>query len=125
MAQHYETIFILHPNETDEAVAASVARIKGIIEKHSGEFIKEDNWGVREMAYPIQKVKRGRYIMLAYKARTSVIGELEQNFNVMENVIKYMNIKLSPAHAASYEKKPEPPKEAAAPVQEASAPSEA
>jgi small subunit ribosomal protein S6 len=125
LARHYETIFILHPNETDESVSAAVTRIKGIIEKHSGQFIKEDNWGVREMAYPIQKVKRGRYIMLAYKANTSVVGELEQNFNVMENIIKYLNVKLSPAHAASYEKKPEPPKEAAAPAEGAATPSEA
>ena len=114
MTKHYETVVIFLPSETDESVSTSVSRLKSVIEKRDGTLIKEEDWGVKILAYELKKQKKGRYIMLVYSAEPGVVGELEQIFNVMENVIKYMTVKLGKPQVDAYMKKAAPPPEAEA-----------
>lgn len=96
---------IIHPSETEESVQAAVSRCKSVIEKHSGTFLKEEDWGLKTLAFELKKQSKGRYVLLAYSADPAVVGDLEQNFNVMENVIKYMTVKLEKAQVEAYAKK--------------------
>ena len=105
MTKHYETVIIFHPSETDESVKASVSRLKGIIERKSGTLLKEEDWGVKILAFELKKQKKGRYVLLVYAADPAVVGEFEQAFNVMENVIKYMTVKLGKPQVDAYLKK--------------------
>ena len=118
MTKHYETIIIFHPSETDESVKTSVSRLKGLIEKRAGSLIKEEDWGVKILAFELKKQKKGRYLLMVYTAEPAIVGEFEQAFNVMENVIKYMTVKLGKPQVDAYLKKLAAAQEAPAEPQE-------
>jgi len=122
LKKHYETIVIFHPSETDDSVTASVSRLKAIIEKHSGTLIKEEDWGVKTLAFELKKQRKGRYVMLVYTANPAVVGEMETIFNVMENVLKYMTVKLVQPQIDAYMKKVAAVETPAEPVEQAAEP---
>ena len=105
MSTHYELFFILDSNQNDDEVSTVSGRIKDIINNHEGVVIKEENWGVRTLAYEINKQPKGRYILFFFSALPTVVVALEKNFNVMENVLKYMTIKLNKHQLEAYQKK--------------------
>ena len=92
--KHYETMFILKPTLTDEETVAQLDTIRGIIEKNGGEIISADNVGQRELAYEIEKCKRGYYYVLYFKGNPSGIAEIERNYRINENLIRFIFIKF-------------------------------
>ena len=93
-AREYETIFILRPNTPNEGVAEVNARIKGIIEGMGGKIIKVDNWGKRRLAYEVAKERKGIYIYWQYLANPGVVEETERNLRMLDNVIRYLSVKV-------------------------------
>ena len=93
-SREYETIFILRPNTPNEGVAEVNTRIKGIIEGMGGKIIKVDNWGKRRLAYEVAKERKGIYLYWKYLATPGVVEETERNLRMLDNVIRYLSVKV-------------------------------
>jgi len=102
---HYEVIFILNSTQNEEEVRTASDRIKSIITQHEGTIIKEENWGLLNLAYSIRKQPKGRYMLFFFSALPGVVAAIEKNFNVMENVLKYMTLRLDKHQIEAYQKK--------------------
>ena len=97
----YETVFILTPVLSDVQVKEAVEKFKGILAAEGAEIINEENWGMKKLAYPIEKKSTGFYQLLEFKAEPTVIEKLELNFRRDERVIRYITVKLD-KYAAEY-----------------------
>ncbi|AXX94080.1 MULTISPECIES: 30S ribosomal protein S6 [Arcobacter] len=91
--KHYETMFILKPTLTEEETVAQIDGIKAILEKNGAEIAAVENVGIRELAYEIEKCKRGYYYVIYFKGNPSGIAEIERNYRNNENVIRFIFIK--------------------------------
>ncbi|MEA3353526.1 MAG: 30S ribosomal protein S6 [Campylobacterota bacterium] len=91
--RHYETMFIVKPTLTEEEIQNQIATVKGNIEKNGGEIVSCDDMGTRELAYEIQKSKRGYYYVIYFKAPSESITELERNYKINENILRFIFIK--------------------------------
>lgn len=90
----YELVYILKTDTTDERKEEIDTRIQGIITK-DGEVSEVDVWGNRKLAYKIQKLSDGYYVLIKFKAGSNVPKELDRNLKIMEEVLRHMIIKVS------------------------------
>ena len=109
----YETVFILTPVLSDVQMKEAVEKFKGILVAAGAEIINEENWGMKKLAYPIEKKSTGFYQLLEFKAEPTVIDKLELNFRRDERVIRYITVKLD-KYAAEYAAKRKSVKQAKA-----------
>ena len=109
----YETVFILTPVLSDVQMKEAVEKFKGILAAEGAEIINEENWGMKKLAYPIEKKSTGFYQLLEFKAEPTVIDKLELNFRRDEHVIRYITVKLD-KYAAEYAAKRKSVKQAKA-----------
>ena len=100
----YETVFILTPVLSDEQMKETVAKFKKLLTDNGAEILNEETWGLKKMAYAIQKKSTGFYCLLEFKAEPSVIDRLETGYRRDERVIRYMTVKLD-KHAVAYAEK--------------------
>ncbi len=92
---NYETLYVLKPTLTDEETAANIAKIEEILVKQDAQILATNKMGMRRLAYPVQKHERGFYTVIYFKAKGSVIAELERNLKFNEDVIKYLTVKYT------------------------------
>ncbi len=104
MLNQYETVFILTPVLSDIQMKEAVQKFKDLILENGGEIINEENWGLRKLAYPIQKKSTGFYTLVEFKAEPSFIEKLELNYRRDERVIRFLTFKLE-KYAAQYSEK--------------------
>ena len=97
----YETVFILTPVLSDVQMKEAVEKFKGILDAEGAEIINEENWGLKKLAYPIEKKSTGFYQLIEFKAEPTVIQKLEINYRRDERVLRYLTIKLD-KYAAEY-----------------------
>ena len=100
----YETVFILTPVLSDEQMKETVAKFKKLLTDNGAEIVNEEAWGLKKMAYAIQKKSTGFYCLLEFKAEPTVIKTLETGYRRDEKVIRYMTVKLD-KYAAAYAEK--------------------
>ena len=93
----YETVFILTPVLSD----VQMKEFKTILTQEGAEIINEENWGLKKLAYPIQKKSTGFYQLLEFKADPSVISKLEINYRRDERVIRFLTFRMD-KYAAEY-----------------------
>ena len=98
---HYETVFILTPVLSEVQMKEAVDKFKEVLVSEGAEIINEENWGLRKLAYPIQKKSTGFYQLLEFNADPSVIAKLEINFRRDERVIRFLTFKMD-KFAAEY-----------------------
>ena len=98
---HYETVFILTPVLSDVQMKEAVDKFKSILTEQGAAIVNEENWGLRKLAYPIQKKSTGFYQLLEFDAEPSVIEKLEVNFRRDERVIRFLTFKMD-KFAAEY-----------------------
>ena len=98
---HYETVFILTPVLSDAQMKEAVDKFKAILTQEGAEIINEENWGLKKLAYPIQKKSTGFYQLIEFKAEPSVIEKLEVNYRRDERVIRFLTFKMD-KYAAEY-----------------------
>lgn len=91
--KHYETMFILKPTLTEEETKAQIDLVKATIEKNGGEIVTCDDMGTRQLAYEIEKNKRGYYFVIYFKGATEGILEIERNYRINENIMRFIFIK--------------------------------
>ena len=90
----YETVLILTPVLSDAQMKEAVDKFKAILAGEGAEIINEENWGLKKLAYPIQKKSTGFYQLIEFKADPSVIEKLEVNFRRDERVIRFLTFKM-------------------------------
>ncbi len=89
---HYETVYILRPSIPEANASAIHAKVDSVIEKFSGAIKARDDWGMREMAYPIDKESMGRYNVIVYKGNSGVVEEIERHFKISNDVIRFLTV---------------------------------
>ncbi len=104
MLNQYETVFILTPVLSDVQMKEAVEKFRGLILENGGEIVHEENWGLRKLAYPIQKKSTGFYSLLEFKADPTFIEKLELNYRRDERVIRFLTFKLD-KYAIQYSEK--------------------
>ncbi len=91
--RNYETMFILKPNVEEEQRNAVIEKFKNIINE-GGEIVSVDEWGIKKLAYEIQKFKEGFYVLINFKSNSDVLNELERNYRISDDVIRFIIINL-------------------------------
>ena len=94
MLNHYEAVFILTPVLSDVQMKEAVEKFKAILTENGATITNEENWGLRKLAYPIQKKSTGFYSLLQFDAEPSVIATLETQFRRDERVIRFLTFRL-------------------------------
>ena len=100
----YETVFILTPVLSDEQMKETVAKFKTLLTDNGAEFLNEETWGLKKLAYNIQKKSSGFYVLFEFKAEPTIVKTLETGFRRDEKVIRFITVKLD-KYAALYAEK--------------------
>lgn len=104
MLNHYETVFIMTPVLSDDQVKEAVKKYKDLITKNGGKVVHEEKWGLKKLAYPIQKKSTGFYHLLEFEAEGSFIKPFEVAFKRDERILRFLTVKLE-KHALAYAEK--------------------
>ena len=89
----YEAIFILRPSIEEDKRVEEIEKYKSIISA-DGEIEKVEEWGNRKLAYEIEKIRDGYYVLVTFKANPTLPKELERNFKISDEVIRYIIVNL-------------------------------
>lgn len=90
----YETVFIMNPVLSEDQVRETVDKFKGLISSKGGRVTYTEDWGLRKLAYPIQKKKSGFYHMVEFEAPGALIGELEVDMKRDERIMRFLTVAL-------------------------------
>ena len=104
MMNQYETVFIMTPVLSDQQMKETVEKFKGVLAAQGAEIINEESWGLKKMAYPIQKKSTGFYQLIEFKAEPTAIDKLEIAYRRDERVIRFLTVK-NEKYAAIYAEK--------------------
>ena len=102
--KNYETVFILTPVLSDTQMKDTVEKFKQVLLDNGAEFVNEENWGLKKLAYPIQHKSTGFYNLFEYKGKSSIVNTLEIEFKRDERVMRFLTTALN-KHALEYNKK--------------------
>ena len=104
MMNQYETVFILTPVLSEQQMKETVEKFKGVLAAQGAEIINEESWGLKKMAYPIQKKSTGFYQLIEFKAEPTTIDKLEIAYRRDERVLRFLTVKME-KYAAQYAEK--------------------
>ncbi|MTI14244.1 30S ribosomal protein S6 [Sansalvadorimonas verongulae] len=94
--RHYEIVFLVHPDQSEQ-VPAMVERYKKLIEEDNGSVHRLEDWGRRQLAYPIQKIHKAHYVLMNVECGDEALAELSSNFRFNDAVIRNMVIRRNEA----------------------------
>ncbi len=90
----YEELFIVRPDVTDEEIDPFIEQLTGVITSHGGKIDKSDKWGVRKLAYRVDKRNEGYYVLLQFTAGPEIVRELERRLRVADLVMKFITVRI-------------------------------
>ena len=99
--KNYETVFILTPLLNDAQMQETVEKFRQVLKENGADIIHEENWGLRKLAYPIQKKSTGFYHLVEFKAPGNVVDALELAYRRDEKVVRFLTTALD-KHAVTY-----------------------
>ena len=102
--QQYEIVIVLTPLLSVEVAAEAIAKYSKVLTDNGAEIVQEDNWGLRKLAYPIQKKTTGYYHLTEFRAPGDLINKLEIELRRDERVLRFLTIALD-KHAVAYNEK--------------------
>jgi len=85
--RHYEVVFLVHPSQSEQ-VPAMVERYRGNLENHGGTIHRLEDWGRRQLAYPINKVHKAHYVLMNIECGQEAVDELESAFRFNDAVLR-------------------------------------
>ena len=94
--RHYEICFIVHPDQSEQ-VPAMVERYKGIVAARNGKVHRLEDWGRRQLAYPLAKVHKAHYVLMNIECDNETLGELEHSFKFSDAVLRHLIVKMTKA----------------------------
>ena len=89
--RHYEIVFIVHPDQSEQ-VPAMVERYKSLITDNQGKIHRLEDWGRRQLAYPINKIHKAHYVLMNVEATPATIEELETGFRFNDAILRHLTI---------------------------------
>lgn len=92
--RQFETLLLFSPELSADAREGLLKNITGIIEREGGKVEKIDQWGMRDLAYPVRKQMRGYYVLLVYEGPSALVAELERNLRITEGIFKFLTVRL-------------------------------
>lgn len=101
----YETVFIMTPVLSEDQAAETVDKFKGFLKENGAKIVHEENWGLRKLAYPIQKKSTGFYQLLEFTADPGVINPFETEFRRDERIIRFLTTRMDKHHVAYAERR--------------------
>ena len=104
MLKHYETVFIATPVLSDAQMKEAVAKYTTYLKDGGAEIVYEEDWGLRQLAYPIQKKTSGFYYLIEFKAEPTLIEELETQYRRDERIMRFLTFAMD-KHAVAYAEK--------------------
>jgi len=104
MPNHYETVFIATPVLSDQQMKEAVVKFKKIVTDQGGEIVHEENWGLRKLAYPIEKKSTGFYYLVEFLSEGDLVDKLEIEYRRDERIIRFQTIKME-KYAVEYAEK--------------------
>src|ERR1700709_2971488 len=102
--QQYETVMVITPLRSEETAKEAIAKYSKLLTDGGAEIVQEDNWGLKKLAYPIQKKTTGYYHLTEYRAPGDLINKLEIELRRDERVLRFLTIALD-KHAIAYNDK--------------------
>jgi small subunit ribosomal protein S6 len=93
--RRYETIFITHPELTEEELSDLKEKILSILTQFKGDLIKLDDWGLKKLTFEVRRNSRGRYFLIEYAAGKELIRELERNLRLNDRVLRFQTVRTS------------------------------
>jgi len=94
--RHYEIVFIVHPDQSEQ-VPGMIDRYKALVTSRNGQIHRLEDWGRRQMAYPIQKMHKAHYVLMNIECDGETLGELEHAFKFNDAVLRHLTIKTKTA----------------------------
>ncbi|AUX62044.1 30S ribosomal protein S6 [Simonsiella muelleri] len=94
--RHYEIVFIVHPDQSEQ-VNAMVERYKTMITEAGGKIHRLEDWGRRQLAYPINKIHKAHYVLMNIEATPATVDELETAFRFNDAVLRHLTIQTKSA----------------------------
>ena len=101
MIKQYETVFIATPVLSDSQMKEAVAKYTDLIKKNGGEVVYEEDWGLKQLAYPIDHKTSGFYYLIEFKADPQFVATLETQYHRDERIIRFLTVALD-KHAVAY-----------------------
>ena len=94
--RHYEVVFIVHPDQSEQ-VPALVDRYRQMVTGHNGRIHRLEDWGRRQLAYPIEKVHKAHYVLMNIEADNETLSELEHAFKFNDAVLRHLTVVMGEA----------------------------
>ncbi len=96
--RHYEIVILVHPDQSSQ-VQAMIDRYRATIEASSGQIHRYEDWGRRQLAYPINKLLKAHYILLNIECDQETLAELENNFRFNDAILRTLTLSRNTAHS--------------------------
>ena len=93
MLNKYESIYIVNPNVEADGIKSLVEKFNALIESEGGKVLETNEWGMKKLAYPINKFTQGYYVLVNFEAKAEFIDELERVYKITDGVIKFITIR--------------------------------
>ncbi len=97
--RHYEIVFIVHPDQSEQ-VPAMIERYRTLVTGKSGQIHRLEDWGRRQLAYPIEKIHKAHYVMMNIECDQETLDELEHAFKFNDAVLRHLTVKMKAAVTA-------------------------
>jgi len=94
--RHYEVVFLVHPDQSEQ-VPAMIERYKSLIENGEGKIHRLEDWGRRQLAYPIQNLVKAHYVLFNIEANQAVLNELVETFRFNDAILRHLVVKRDEA----------------------------
>ena len=94
--RHYEVVFIVHPDQSEQ-VPGMVERYRAIVTAKGGNIHRLEDWGRRQLAYPIQKIHKAHYVLMNIECDGETLNELEHAFKFNDAVLRHLTVKMKAA----------------------------
>ena len=104
MLNQYETVFIMTPVLSDDQMKETVKKFQSYLQEKGAEIVFEHNWGLKKLAYPIQKKSTGFYYLIEFKAEPTLVADLEVTYKRDERLLRFLTIRLD-KHSIAYNEK--------------------
>ncbi len=94
--RHYEMVFIVHPDQSEQ-VSGMIERYRSLVQSKGGKIHRLEDWGRRQMAFPIQKLHKAHYVLMNIECNNETLDELEHGFKFNDAVLRHLTVKMPSA----------------------------
>lgn len=91
--RNYELVFIVHPEADEVGLSSVIDRVSHLIEREGGKITKTDPWGLRRLAYPIQKQREGYYVLMLCELDPQAVVTLERSLGLTDHVMRHLVVR--------------------------------